>query len=214
VQREQVGPLRPVGAVLNCTLKPSPEQSHTQGLADIAISVMEANGVSCDLVRAVDLDLPPGVQPDMTEDGFATDGWPDLYQRVMAADIVVVMTPIWLGEESSVCTRVVERLYGNSAILNDAGQYAYYGKVGGCLVTGNEDGAKHCAVIESEFGEVGIDDSLERRGPTPSAPSTRSPPPSVLGPRAVPTAVPDVANRSRFVHRDGGDKADGGHRGP
>lgn len=131
---------------VNCTLKRSPEQSHTEGLARIAIGVMEANGVSVDLVRAVDEDLPPGVQPDMTEHGFDTDGWPALFERVMAADILVLLTPIWLGEKSSVCTRVIERLYGNSGMLNEAGQYAYYGRVGGCLVTGNEDGAKHCAM--------------------------------------------------------------------
>jgi multimeric flavodoxin WrbA len=58
----------------------------------------------------------------------------------------VVSTPIWLGEKSSVCTRVIERLYGYSGVLNDAGQYAYYGRVGGCLVTGNEDGIKHVAM--------------------------------------------------------------------
>src|ERR1700752_2083978 len=69
-----------------------------------------------------------------------------LYERVAAADILVVGTPIWLGEKSSVCTRVIERLYGNSGLLNKAGQYAYYGKVGGCLITGNEDGIKHCAM--------------------------------------------------------------------
>jgi multimeric flavodoxin WrbA len=58
----------------------------------------------------------------------------------------VLLSPIWLGEKSSVCTQVIERLYGNSHILNDAGQYAYYGRVGGCIITGNEDGAKHCAM--------------------------------------------------------------------
>ncbi len=131
---------------INCTLKPSPEQSHTEGLARIAIAVMEANGVTVETVRAVDLDLPPGVQPDMTEHGAGSDGWPTLYEKVMAADILVLMTPIWLGEKSSVCTRVIERLYGSSGLLNDAGQYAYYGRIGGCLVTGNEDGAKHCAM--------------------------------------------------------------------
>lgn len=131
---------------VNCTLKPSPEVSNTEGLARIAVAVMEANGVSVEMVRAVDWDLPPGVQPDMTEHGAATDAWPDLYGKVMDADILVLMTPIWLGEKSSVCTRVIERLYGSSALLNDAGQYAYYGRVGGCLVTGNEDGAKHCAM--------------------------------------------------------------------
>ena len=131
---------------VSCTLKPSPEPSHTEGLAHIAIAVMEANGVAVESVRAVDWDLPPGVQPDMTEHGAATDAWPQLYAKVMAADILVLMTPIWLGEKSSVCTRVIERLYGSSGVLNEAGQYAYYGRVGGCLVTGNEDGAKHCAM--------------------------------------------------------------------
>jgi multimeric flavodoxin WrbA len=64
----------------------------------------------------------------------------------MDANILVIGTPIWLGEESSVCRMVIERLYGFSGNLNDRGQYAYYGRVGGCLVTGNEDGVKHCAM--------------------------------------------------------------------
>ncbi len=64
----------------------------------------------------------------------------------MAADILVIGMPIWLGEKSSVATQVIERLYGNSHLLNEAGQYRYYGRTGGCLVTGNEDGIKHCAM--------------------------------------------------------------------
>ena len=67
-------------------------------------------------------------------------------RKVMAADILVLLTPIWLGEKSSVCTRVIERLYGNSHLLNENGQWSYYGRVGGCIVTGNEDGVKHCAM--------------------------------------------------------------------
>src|SRR5207245_1269044 len=84
--------------------------------------------------------------PDMTEHGWDRDEWPTVFEQVMAADILVVCTPIWLGEKSSVCTKVIERLYGNSSLLNDAGQYAYYGRTAGCLVTGNEDGVKHCAM--------------------------------------------------------------------
>lgn len=132
--------------VINCTLKRSPEPSNTQGLLDLPIAIWEANGVTVDRARAVDLELAPGVQPDMTEHGAERDDWPALHERVMAADILVLGTPIWLGEKSSVCTRVIERLYANSAELNDAGQWAYYGRVGGCIVTGNEDGAKHCAM--------------------------------------------------------------------
>ena len=131
---------------VNCTLKPSPEQSHTQGLADRSIAIMRAEGVAVEVVRAVDHDIATGVWPDMTEHGATADEWPALYERVLAADVLVLCTPIWLGDKSSVCTRVVERLYACSSLLNDRGQYAYYGRVGGCLVTGNEDGIKHVAM--------------------------------------------------------------------
>ena len=131
---------------VNCTLKRSPEPSHTQGLADRSIAIMERNGVSVEVVRAIDHAIAPGVYPNMTDHGFERDDWPALFASVKAADILVLATPIWLGEKSSVCTAVIERLYGNSHLLNEAGQYAYYGGVGGCIVTGNEDGAKHCAM--------------------------------------------------------------------
>jgi multimeric flavodoxin WrbA len=82
----------------------------------------------------------------MTEHGFAKDVWPKLQKKVMASDILVLCGPVWLGDNSSEMKKVIERLYGNSGNLNDEGQYAYYGRVGGCLITGNEDGAKHCAM--------------------------------------------------------------------
>lgn len=131
---------------INTTLKKSPEPSHTQRLMDTSAEVMRRQGVGVDMVRAVDHDIATGVWPDMTEHGWEVDDWPEIFARVMAADILVIGTPIWLGEKSSVCTTVIERLYGNSGQLNDAGQYAYYGRVGGCLVTGNEDGIKHCSM--------------------------------------------------------------------
>ena len=131
---------------INCTLKRSPEQSHTQGLADISIEIMRRQGVTVDVVRAVDQRIATGVWPDMTEHGWEVDDWPAIFELVDAAEILVLCTPIWLGEKSSVCTQVIERLYGNSHILNGHGQYLYYGRVGGCLVTGNEDGVKHCAM--------------------------------------------------------------------
>jgi multimeric flavodoxin WrbA len=131
---------------VNCTLKRSPAVSNTQGLADGSIAIMRRNGVTVDVIRAVDHEIATGVYPDMTEHGWDVDEWPAISERVMAADILVLLSPIWLGEKSSVCTRVIERLYGNSSVLNEAGQYAYYGRAGGCIITGNEDGAKHCAM--------------------------------------------------------------------
>jgi len=131
---------------INTSLKRSGEASHTQTLMDVAIGIMEAQGVSTTVLRAADLDIPPGVQPDMTEHGWDSDGWPAVQEQVMAANILVIGTPIWLGDKSSICTRVIERLYGWSGKLNDKGQWAYYGRVGGCIVTGNEDGIKHCAM--------------------------------------------------------------------
>lgn len=131
---------------LNCTLKRSPELSHTQGLIDIAGAIMEKNGITVTVLRPVDSDIAYGVYPDMTEHGWESDDWPKIYEQVKGADILVITSPIWLGEKSSVCTKTIERLYSSSSDLNDQGQYAYYGRVGGCLITGNEDGAKHCSM--------------------------------------------------------------------
>src|SRR2546421_502983 len=131
---------------INCTLKRSPELSHTQGLVDFSRSIMEKQGVTVDVLRAVDHDIATGVWPDMTEHGWASDAWPAIHEQVMAADILVLTGPIWLGDNSSVMKQVIERLYACSSLLNGAGQYAYYGRVGGCLITGNEDGVKHCAM--------------------------------------------------------------------
>ncbi|MET7304278.1 flavodoxin family protein [Embleya sp. NPDC005575] len=131
---------------VNCTLKRSPEVSNTQGLVDLSRGIMTRHGVTVDEFRAVDHEIATGVWPDMSDRGWPGDEWPALYERVSAADILVLAGPIWLGDNSSVLKRVVERLYGCSGLLNDAGQYAYYGRVGGCLITGNEDGVKHCAM--------------------------------------------------------------------
>ncbi|WP_116950643.1 flavodoxin family protein [Jiangella endophytica] len=131
---------------VNCTLNRSPDPSHTQGVIDRSVAIMEANGVLVDQFRAVDHDIATGVRPDMTEHGWERDEWPALLERVLAADILVIGGPIWLGDNSSVTRRVIERLYGYSGVLNTQGQYAYYGRVGGCLLTGNEDGLKHCAM--------------------------------------------------------------------
>lgn len=131
---------------LNCTLKPNPKDSHTETLIQVSESIFEKNDVSTEIIRPVDYNIAPGVYPDMTEHGFEEDDWPEIQQKVMDANILIIGSPIWLGEKSSVATKVIERLYGYSGNLNDKGQYAYYGRVGGCLITGNEDGIKHCSM--------------------------------------------------------------------
>ena|SRR3989344_5570498 len=132
---------------ISCTLKKSPEVSNTEGLAKISMNIMKKHGVQVDMIRAVDRDIALGVYPDMREHGWKTDEWPEIYQnKVKPADILVLLGPIWLGDNSSVMKMVIERLYANSHLLNKEGQYADYGKVGGCIITGNEDGIKHCAM--------------------------------------------------------------------
>jgi len=130
----------------NGTLTKSPEHSHTDLLISVSQQIMEKEGVTTEVIRTIDHDIATGVWPDMREHGWKTDEWPELYKKVMAADILIVAGPIWLGDNSSQTKKLIERLYACSSILNDKGQYAYYGKVGGCLITGNEDGIKHCAM--------------------------------------------------------------------
>jgi multimeric flavodoxin WrbA len=130
---------------INTTLTRSPAPSHTQLLIEVSAGIMARQGVAVDQFRAVDHDIATGVYPDMREHGWPSDEWPELFGRVLAADILVIAGPIWLGDNSSQTKKVIERLYAHSGELNDRGQWLYYGRVGGCLITGNEDGIKHCA---------------------------------------------------------------------
>ena len=129
----------------NCTLKKSPEKSNTEGLLEVSRLLMAKQGVDTEVIRPVDHDIATGVYPDMTEYGWDSDEWPQLFKKVAAADILVIAGPIWLGDNSSQTKKIIERLYAQSGQLNKAGQYAFYGKVGGAIITGNEDGIKHCA---------------------------------------------------------------------
>ena len=134
-------------AFINCTLKRSPERSHTQGLMDRSIELMRSQGVAVESIRLIDMDVATGVYPDMREHGWASDGWPDaVWPLVEAADILVVGGPLWLGDNASVTRQLIERLYAMSGLFNKKGQYVFYGKTAGALITGNEDGVKHAAM--------------------------------------------------------------------
>jgi len=130
--------------IFNGTLNRSPATSNTDGLLQIPRRIFEQVGVRVDEIRTADHDIPPGVYPDMTEQGYARDEFPEIFRElVLPADIIVLAGPIWLGDQSSLTRTIVERLYGYSGETNERGQWAYYGKVGGAVTTGNEDGGKH-----------------------------------------------------------------------
>ncbi|WP_430403896.1 flavodoxin family protein [Fluviicola sp.] len=131
---------------VNCTLKKSPETSHTDLLMEVSKQIMTKEHVTIDSIRLVDHEVASGVYPDMREHHWDKDEWPELFKRIIKADILIVGTPIWLGEKSSIAQKLIERLYAMSGLMNDKGQYLFYGKAGGCIITGNEDGVKHCAM--------------------------------------------------------------------
>lgn len=132
--------------VVNCSLKKQAEKSHTRLLLSVAEEIMTRNGIVVEHIHAAAHQIAYGIYPDMTEHGWDRDDWPELWKKVKQADILIIGTPIWLGEESSLCRIVIERLYAMSSMLNDKGQSMFYGKVGGTVITGNEDGVKHCAM--------------------------------------------------------------------
>lgn len=130
---------------INCSLKATAAESHTAKLIRKSAEIMRAEGVDVEEIHALEHTIAFGMQKDLTEHGAERDDWPDIHKKVMAADILVIGTPIWLGVKSSVANLVVERLYAYSGDANDKGQYLYYGKAGGAIVTGNEDGVKACS---------------------------------------------------------------------
>lgn len=131
---------------VNCTLSRSPRPSNTQALMDRSAALLEDQGAAVESLRLVDFGVADGITPDLREEGWTEDAWPDVvWPKVRDADILVVGTPIWLGEPSTVARRLIERLYAMTDETNDAGQPVFYGKVGGVVVTGNEDGVKNSA---------------------------------------------------------------------
>lgn len=131
---------------LNCTLKPSPAPSNTEALARVLAAQFEADGATSEFVRLVDLDIKPGVESDMG----AGDDWPGVREKMIAADILVMCTPTWLGQPSSLCLRAMERM---DALLSEAkpdGRPIMFDKVAGTVITGNEDGAHHIVGIVAQ----------------------------------------------------------------
>jgi multimeric flavodoxin WrbA len=127
--------------LLNCTLKKSPAVSNTQALMDHVIEILESQDVECESIRVVDYNIPFGVSSD-EGDG---DEWPQILEKILAANILIIGTPIWFGVRGSVCQLVIERLDGTYNSTNAVGQYPLYNTVGGVVVTGNEDGAHDAA---------------------------------------------------------------------
>ena len=139
----------------NCSLKSvqGKEKSSTQTLLEQLLEALAEHGAEGSIVRAVDHNIKPGVKSDEGEG----DDWPALRQRVLNADIVVIATPIWLGQPSSVAKRVMERMDAFLDATDDHDRMPSYGKVGVVVVVGNEDGAHHCAAeLQQALTEVGF----------------------------------------------------------
>lgn len=137
--------------LLNCTLKPSPQPSNTAALAEVVVDALREHDVEVDVVRVVDHHIPFGVETDLG-DG---DEWPAIHDAILASDILVVATPTWVGQPSSVAKLVLERMDGMISETRDDGTYVAYSKVAGVVVTGNEDGAHH-VIAEVAGGLVDI----------------------------------------------------------
>ncbi len=108
--------------LFNTSLKTNPEESHTKLLLNVVGEILERNAVEVEHVHMASRDVAFGIYPDMTEHGANSDEWPEIWTSVDAADIIVIGTPLWLGEESSICRVLIERLYAMSGLLNNRGR--------------------------------------------------------------------------------------------
>ncbi|EMD98753.1 MULTISPECIES: flavodoxin family protein [Stutzerimonas stutzeri subgroup] len=138
---------------INCTLKASPNASSCGLLLSQAERELEKLGVTCEQLRAVDFNIKPGV----TSDEGPGDDWPAIREKILAADILLLGTPIWLGHPSSVCQRVLERLDAFLGEVDDQQRMVSYGRVACVAVVGNEDGAHHVvAELYQGLNDVGF----------------------------------------------------------
>ncbi|MCE7010949.1 flavodoxin family protein [Kibdelosporangium philippinense] len=138
--------------VLNCTLKPSPDQSNTELLAEPVAAGLRDKGAATESFRVVDYNILPGVETDLGEG----DQWPELHKALLAAEILVIASPTWLGRPSSIAQRVLERMDAMMSETDEQGKPVAYNKVAGVVVTGNEDGAHHViSEISGALNDIG-----------------------------------------------------------
>jgi multimeric flavodoxin WrbA len=155
--------------ILNCTLKPSPQTSNTEALAQVVAEALRGHQVETEIVRVADFNVRPGVSSD-EGDG---DQWPELRSRILASEILIVASPTWLGQPSSVAKRVLERMDAMLSEQDDQGRPVAYNRVAGVVVTGNEDGAHHViseisgALIDIGFTVPGQSWTYWNMGPGP-----------------------------------------------
>ncbi|GGT22739.1 hypothetical protein GCM10010254_48980 [Streptomyces chromofuscus] len=139
--------------MINCTLKPSPERSNTDALARVVVGQLEKDGVDVEVLRAVDLDIAPGVNSESMREG---DAWPGVHDKLLRSEILVLASPTWLGRPSSVAQRVLERMDAMLSETDDDERPVAYNRVAGVVVTGNEDGAHHViSEISGALADIG-----------------------------------------------------------
>lgn len=141
--------------LINCTLKPTPAASSSELLgSQILEALIDTDGdIECVSLRAVDHAIEPGVKTSMGEG----DAWPGLRRQVLRADIVILVTPTWLGQHSSVAQRVLERLNAELGETDEAGRPILFDKVALIGVVGNEDGAHHITgILAQALDDVGF----------------------------------------------------------
>ncbi|MFF8316395.1 flavodoxin family protein [Streptomyces bobili] len=139
--------------VINCTLKRSPDPSNTDALAQVVVEQLEKDGVRVEVLRAVDLDIEPGVSSEPVREG---DAWPAVHAKLLDAEILVMASPTWLGRPSSVAQRVLERMDAMLSETDDQDRPVAYNRVAGVVVTGNEDGAHHViSEISGALADIG-----------------------------------------------------------
>jgi multimeric flavodoxin WrbA len=139
--------------VLCCSLKPSPAPSSSELLGREVLTALADHDVTGEVIRVVDRNVRFGVSTD-EGDG---DGWPDLRARILQAQILVIATPIWMGQPSSVCKMVLERLDAELSERDEQGRPLIFGKAAAVAVVGNEDGAHHVvAEVLQALNDVGF----------------------------------------------------------
>jgi multimeric flavodoxin WrbA len=139
--------------VLCCTLKTAPEPSSSEQLGREVLDALAGHDVKGELVRVADASVKFGVTTD-EGDG---DGWPAIRAKILDAQVLIIATPIWMGQPSSVCKMVLERLDAELSEKDDQGRLLTYGKVAGVAVVGNEDGAHHTtAEVFQALNDVGF----------------------------------------------------------
>ncbi|ELK47594.1 NAD(P)H-dependent oxidoreductase [Halobacillus sp. ACCC02827] len=133
--------------LLNCSLEKGSKETDTEQLLDAAARIFQKEKIDVERIHLRDFHIEFGITQKLDQE----EDWPFIFEKILEADIILLGTPITMGDKSSLASLVLERLQGYHQMTNQKGQGVFYNKVGGAIIADGGYGGSQAAAQSIQY---------------------------------------------------------------